>query len=372
MPKYKCYFKPEWLDNTIYSNWTWLRTVPGDRHRAFCTVCNKSFDIQNMGKAAIISHEKRPAHISCLKAASSTKINHFLKPSVPHPTVSSVITTSSSMHADVSPSDLSTLPSNEMSTINTELRTAPISAATKIEVIKAEVIWALDSVKKHRSLRSCDDQTSIFQAMFKNNPIVENFQMAKDKLGYVVTFGLSPHFQKEILTRVHQSKEFSISFDEALNKIVQRGQQDLWIRYFNESTGLVVCEYVTSVFLGHSKAENIYESVNEALDKIGGSFVIDRLFQISMDGPAVNLSFLRRFSEEFERMCGKELLQTGVCSLHVVSGALQNGLKKVFGIYQQCSKVCTTYLKILLHAGLITPTSQAPQSFPKLFVSAVG
>ena len=88
-------------------------------------------------------------------------------------------------------------------------------------------------VEKRRSQRSCDDQQSIFQAMFKNHPI-DNFQMAKDKLGYVVTFGLSPHFQKEILARVHTSKELSIPFDEALNKIVQRGHQDLWIRYFNE------------------------------------------------------------------------------------------------------------------------------------------
>jgi len=70
--------------------------------------------------------------------------------------------------------------------------------------------------------------------MFKSHRVVDNIQMAKDKLGYVVTFGLSPHFQKEILARVHTSKEFSIPFDEALNKIVQRGHQDLWIRYFNE------------------------------------------------------------------------------------------------------------------------------------------
>ena len=51
--KYK--FNENWISNMVYKNWV-LRDV--SQHKARCRVCQKSFDISNMGKAVFEkSHE---------------------------------------------------------------------------------------------------------------------------------------------------------------------------------------------------------------------------------------------------------------------------------------------------------------------------
>ena len=51
-----CSFNDVWLDKKEYK--TWLRKDGSDKHRAFCTVCKKSFFIGSMGEGAVISHSK--------------------------------------------------------------------------------------------------------------------------------------------------------------------------------------------------------------------------------------------------------------------------------------------------------------------------
>lgn len=75
--------------------------------------------------------------------------------------------------------------------------------------------------------------------------------------------------------------------------------------------------------MGHSRASDIFKSVTEGLSGID----LLKLSQISMDGPAVNLAFMESFLKDFESKFNKSLLETGVCSLHVVSGALKYGHK---------------------------------------------
>ena len=49
----KCKFQDSWL----YKN-EWLLKVPSDIHSARCSVCLKSFKVDNMGESALVSHEK--------------------------------------------------------------------------------------------------------------------------------------------------------------------------------------------------------------------------------------------------------------------------------------------------------------------------
>lgn len=64
---------------------------------------------------------------------------------------------------------------------------------------------------------------------------------------------------------------------------------DIWIRYFDDINGEVRSEYLTSIFLGHSRSSDILKSVKESVSSID----LSKLMQISMDGPNVNLSFYR-------------------------------------------------------------------------------
>lgn len=50
----------------------WCAPDPKDAGSARCTVCNKSFKIDTMGKKAFTSHEKGKYHVQMSKAQSST------------------------------------------------------------------------------------------------------------------------------------------------------------------------------------------------------------------------------------------------------------------------------------------------------------
>ena len=51
-----CKFNNDWLGIDKYK--AWLCCVLGNRHKASCKICHKTFDIGNMGESAIGSHAK--------------------------------------------------------------------------------------------------------------------------------------------------------------------------------------------------------------------------------------------------------------------------------------------------------------------------
>jgi len=53
-----------------------------------------------------------------------------------------------------------------------------------------------------------------------------------------------------------------------------------------------------------------------------------RLFQISMDGPNVNLKFFREFSSQFKENNNHSLVDIGSCCLHVINGSFARGAEK--------------------------------------------
>ena len=63
-----CKFNNDWLGIDKYK--AWLCCVLGNRHKASCKICHKTFDIGNMGESAIGSYAKgnvyrRKCHSSC-------------------------------------------------------------------------------------------------------------------------------------------------------------------------------------------------------------------------------------------------------------------------------------------------------------------
>jgi len=69
------------------------------------------------------------------------------------------------------------------------------------------------------------------------------------------------------------------------------------------------------------------------------------LFQVSMDGPNVNLKFFREFSTEFREN------NIGSCSLHILHGSFTRGAEKT-----------EWNLKKLMKGGLLSVTQQSCSS----------
>lgn len=70
----KCLFNVTWLSSEKYKNWL---AADSDASRARCKLCKKSFDISNMGEAALASHAKGVKHGKCESVAREDSLDSF-------------------------------------------------------------------------------------------------------------------------------------------------------------------------------------------------------------------------------------------------------------------------------------------------------
>jgi len=123
---------------------------------------------------------------------------------------------------------------------------------------------------------------------------------------------------------LQKSEIFSYSFDESLNEATQTSEMDLYIRFWDDLDDSVKVRYYDSSFLGHGKHTDILNHFNELTKNLKS----ECLYQISMDGPNVNLKFFQEFSAKFKVENYHSLVDIGSCSLHIVHGAFRTGAEK--------------------------------------------
>ena len=133
------------------------------------------------------------------------------------------------------------------------------------------------------------------------------------KVAYTIVYGLAPYFQSALLDTVKECDVYVACFDEALNKIAQRGQMDIVVRFWDLSKNVVSTRYLNSVFLRHATAKDLEQKFREGLLGIPEKNIV----QVSMDGPSVNWKFLESLSESRDEGDCK-LLDIGPCGLHVL------------------------------------------------------
>ena len=307
MPK-KTVFNSLWTNPVHHPRWsTWIEAAPKDKNAARCKLCQKTFSLSNMGQQAIVSHEKGDVHKKIANPSDKqASVANFFAPKTSN--ISSVTT---------SPKTSATLPN-------------PAASAGKIqnyfqsqEVTNAEIIWCLKVIESHFSYRSCSDIGVLFKAMFTDSDIAQRFSLGKTKIAYNIAFGIAPYFENQLLEEL-RDKQFVICFDEALNKVVQRGQMDLVVKYWSDTQNKVSTRYLNSVFMGHQTAHDLIKAFKQGISSLD----ISKLVQVSMDGPNVNLKFFKALKEELKSGENEtQVLDLGSCGLHVVHGAFQTGHK---------------------------------------------
>ena len=88
---------------------------------------------------------------------------------------------------------------------------------------------------------------------------------------------------------------------------------DILIRYFDDTESMVKVRYLTSNFMGYSAHVDLYWEFSSALKE----FVCNKLLQIYMDGPNVNLKFLNDIAKDCVGNEQHELIFINTCGLHV-------------------------------------------------------
>jgi len=117
-----------------------------------------------------------------------------------------------------------------------------------------------------------------------------------------------------------------VSFDESLNKVLQEEQMDLLLRFWDNELDRVVTRYFNSVFLGHTRAQDLLKMFKCGMGKLN----MANMLQISMDGPSTNWKFLELSMQDREELDPNtpSLINIGSCGLHVVHGAFKHGVVK--------------------------------------------
>lgn len=238
------FFNPEWEDPDLNPQWSpWLTSVVNSPTVAKCTYCQQVIHLSNMGKQAITSHTNCKRHKKFINSKKSAeKLKDFLTKD------NSGSTSPSISNAPAKKSDLN-------------------SFVTKDDVLSAELIWAMKLVFSHTSYNSFNDAAAIFQKMFDDSSKAKSMTLGRAKMAYLVSFGLAPYFKNQLISTL-KDVEYVICFDEALNKIVQRGQMDLYVRFWNVNKEEVSTRYLCSVFLGHSTASDLLKSFFEGISEL--------------------------------------------------------------------------------------------------------
>ena len=126
------------------------------------------------------------------------------------------------------------------------------------------------------------------------------------------------------MDRLRSCGGYVVLFDEAFNKHLQLDQMDCMVRYWHEDK--VITRYFGSTFLGRTKADDLLAGLKSVLAPLD----MTKMLQLGMDGPNVNLKLARLLTEDRKQEDANmpDLIEIGSCSLHVIHGAFQTGVKK--------------------------------------------
>ena len=149
--------------------------------------------------------------------------------------------------------------------------------------------------------------------------------MKKDKVRYMIVYGLYPALKAKQQTKIHASPWFSVSFDESLNRNQQKCQMDVNIRYWGGEKNVALSVYYDSRFILNPNAVNLTEELLNAIKDLD----MGKFLHLGMDGPNTNWNVLDLINDHQVANGFQKTLDIGSCSLHILHGAFQTGIMKL-------------------------------------------
>ncbi|GBN08937.1 hypothetical protein AVEN_185247-1 [Araneus ventricosus] len=65
-------------------------------------------------------------------------------------------------------------------------------------VTKGEILWTIETVMMHTSLRTAGRDMLLFKTIFPDSNIAQKMQLQRDEVGYLLAYGIAPFFEKEL------------------------------------------------------------------------------------------------------------------------------------------------------------------------------
>ena len=88
-------------------------------------------------------------------------------------------------------------------------------------------------------------------------------ELGKDKLKYIVNYGIAPFFAERLKKEVSESDWLAVCYSESLKKIIQESEMDF--KFCGTCKNKVQLRYWDLMFLGHETATNLMKKINDGL-----------------------------------------------------------------------------------------------------------
>ena len=137
----------------------------------------------------------------------------------------------------------------------------------------------------------------------------------------------------------------------------------LLVRFYN-SVNAVNNRFHDSRFLGHATHQDLHKKFNDISNQLDSN----KLFQISMDGPDVNLKFYEAVVTERNENEQHQLINIGSCGLHAIDGVFQTGFKKSAWKIKKILKGFIMFFTTPQQREKITPQKLDLLNFHSIFV----
>ena len=114
------------------------------------------------------------------------------------------------------------------------------------------------------------------------------------------------------------------TYDKSLNESIHKSEIDIHVQYWNEDEEKVTVRYWTSLFLGHTRCDDLVAAFHNGLNELEETNMI----QISMNGPNTNLKLLSEVQNERQKNKLSSHINIGSCNLHLIHGAFKTSSEK--------------------------------------------
>ena len=106
-----------------------------------------------------------------------------------------------------------------------------------------------------------------------------------------------------------------------MNGYTQNCQMDILIRYFDHVENRVKVRYLDSKYFEHATHHDLFIQFTQGLFKLD----TNKMFQVSLNGPIVNLTFLEKLQKNRLENEQHELIIVRSCGLDTIHGAFKTG-----------------------------------------------
>ena len=117
--------------------------------------------------------------------------------------------------------------------------------------------------------------------------------VVKPKCKYLVCNGIAPYFKEVLTKQLVELEHYVCLFDESFNHVIKKGPMEMHIRFWDTSMNIKT-RYYNSKFMGKAAATDVLKTFKESVNGLDEN----KLLQVSMDGPNVNISFLSSLNED--------------------------------------------------------------------------